>query len=75
MRAVKAIIRHRNFDSNSYNHDIALLRLRKPVVFTKNIKPVCLPKENIDPAGNFPFFFQLNLRFLINFDFKQEMLD
>lgn len=52
MRAVKAIIRHRNFDSNSYNHDIALLRLRKPVVFNKTIRPVCLPKENFDPAGN-----------------------
>lgn len=52
MRAVKAIIRHRNFDANSYNHDIALLRLRKPVVFNKTIRPVCLPKENIDPAGN-----------------------
>lgn len=51
MRAVSAIIRHRNFDANTYNHDIALLRLRKPVTFTKNIKPVCLPKEDNDPAG------------------------
>ena len=51
MRAVSAIIRHRNFDSNSYNHDIALLRLRKPVTFTKTIRPVCLPKETKDPAG------------------------
>jgi len=51
MRAVSAIIRHRNFDSNTYNHDIALLKLRKPVTFTKTIKPVCLPTENDDPAG------------------------
>lgn len=47
MRAVRAIIRHRNFDMNSFNHDIALLRLRKPVSFSKSIKPVCLPD-----AGN-----------------------
>lgn len=43
MRAVAAVIRHRNFDSDSYNHDIALLKLRKPVDFTKNIRPICLP--------------------------------
>uniref|UniRef100_A0AAG5CRA8 Peptidase S1 domain-containing protein n=1 Tax=Anopheles atroparvus TaxID=41427 RepID=A0AAG5CRA8_ANOAO len=51
MRAVTAIIRHRNFDQNSYNHDIALLKLRKPVEFTKTIRPVCLPKERSEPAG------------------------
>jgi len=50
-RAVSAIIRHRNFDQNTYNHDIALLRLRKPVTFTKSIQPICLPKESIDPSG------------------------
>lgn len=51
MRAVSAIIKHRNFDSNTYNHDIALLRLRKPVTYDKNIKPVCLPADDYDPAG------------------------
>lgn len=53
MRAVSAIIRHRNFDSNTYNHDIALLKLRKTVVFTKTIRPVCLPSSEADPAGIF----------------------
>lgn len=51
MRAVRAIIRHRNFDMNSFNHDIALLRLRKPVSFSKSIKPVCLPDAVADPGG------------------------
>ncbi|XP_058812771.1 serine protease 1 [Topomyia yanbarensis] len=50
-RAVTAIIRHRSFDQNSYNHDIALLKLRKPVEFSKTIKPVCLPKDRTDFAG------------------------
>lgn len=44
MRAVSAVIRHKNFDTDTYNHDIALLKLRKPVVFTKQIRPICLPK-------------------------------
>jgi hypothetical protein len=45
MRAVSAIIRHRNFDVNTYNHDIALLKLRKSVTFTKRVRPVCLPQS------------------------------
>lgn len=51
MRAVTAIVRHRNFDSNTYNHDIALLRLRKKVPFSKTITPICLPKEKTDHSG------------------------
>lgn len=51
MRAVSAIIRHRGFDTASYNHDIALLKLRKPIEFSKTIRPICLPTENSDPSG------------------------
>lgn len=51
MRAVSAVIKHRYFDANTYNHDIALLKLRKPIQFTKNIMPVCLPQDDFDPAG------------------------
>lgn len=51
MRAVSAIIRHRSFDQNTYNHDIALLKLRKPISYNKNIMPVCLPPDNADPSG------------------------
>ncbi|KAI4499079.1 hypothetical protein M0802_005945 [Mischocyttarus mexicanus] len=51
MRAISAVIRHRSFDMNSYNHDVALLKLRKPVKFTKTVRPVCLPKADSDPAG------------------------
>nr|XP_036214104.1 trypsin zeta-like [Bactrocera oleae] len=50
-RAVSAIIKHRNFNPDSYNNDIALLKLRKPMTFSKIIKPVCLPRFNYDPAG------------------------
>lgn len=52
MRAVSAVIRHRNFDMNSYNHDVALLKLRKSVKFTKTIRPVCLPQKGKEPTGN-----------------------
>lgn len=51
MRAVSAVIKHRYFDANTYNHDIALLKLRKPIEYSKNIMPVCLPTDEFDPAG------------------------
>ncbi|XP_012215618.1 transmembrane protease serine 9-like [Linepithema humile] len=51
MRAVSVVIRHKNFDINSYNHDVALLKLRKSVEFSKKVRPVCLPQPGSDPAG------------------------
>ena len=48
MRFVGQIIRHRNFDTESYNHDLALLKLKRPVVFSKTIRPVCLPQIGKD---------------------------
>ena len=51
MRAVISIIKHKGFDTSSYNNDIALLKLRKAVEFTKNIRPICLTKDNMEPAG------------------------
>jgi secreted trypsin-like serine protease len=51
MRAVTAVIRHQSFDQNTYNHDVALLRLRKPLEFGKTIAPICLPEDTLDPAG------------------------
>ncbi|XP_055908440.1 trypsin-1 [Eupeodes corollae] len=50
-RAVTTIVKHRSFDPDTYNNDIALLRLRKPIVFSKIMKPICLPRLNYDPAG------------------------
>nr|CAH7733351.1 unnamed protein product [Callosobruchus chinensis] len=45
MRVVSAVIRHKKFDTETYNHDIALLKLRKPVQFNKQIRPICLPSS------------------------------
>uniref|UniRef100_A0A673CRH2 Peptidase S1 domain-containing protein n=1 Tax=Sphaeramia orbicularis TaxID=375764 RepID=A0A673CRH2_9TELE len=41
-RTVTTIILHPNYDSNTNNNDIALLRLSSPVTFTDYIRPVCL---------------------------------
>lgn len=58
MRAVSSVIRHRNFDMNSYNHDVALLKLRKPVKFSKTVRPVCLPQPGI--AYNCVYLININ---------------
>ncbi|XP_070846574.1 transmembrane protease serine 9-like [Chaetodon trifascialis] len=41
-RTVSTIILHPNYDSNTNDNDIALLRLSSPVTFTDYIRPVCL---------------------------------
>lgn len=41
-RRVSSIILHPNYDSDSSNNDIALLRLSSAVTFTDYIRPVCL---------------------------------
>uniref|UniRef100_T1IT26 Peptidase S1 domain-containing protein n=1 Tax=Strigamia maritima TaxID=126957 RepID=T1IT26_STRMM len=43
---------HPNFDSNSaFTHDIALLKVKTPLVFDQNISPVCLPPKSWDEAS------------------------
>ncbi|XP_054454414.1 LOW QUALITY PROTEIN: uncharacterized protein LOC129091022 [Anoplopoma fimbria] len=41
-RTVARIILHPNYDSDTSNNDIALLKLSSPVKFTDYIRPVCL---------------------------------
>lgn len=44
---LEKVILHENFESD-YLHDtndIALIKLKYPVKYNENIRPVCLPKE------------------------------
>ncbi|XP_030059680.1 transmembrane protease serine 2 [Microcaecilia unicolor] len=41
--AVDKIISNKNYDSETKDHDIALMKLRIPISFNSNVKPVCLP--------------------------------
>nr|XP_033798330.1 transmembrane protease serine 2 [Geotrypetes seraphini] len=40
---VDKIIFNKNYDSETKNNDIALMKLRSPISFNDNIKPICLP--------------------------------
>ena len=43
---VAEIIIHPNYEpQNSHNNDYSILRLAKPVTFTKKVRPACLPSD------------------------------
>ncbi|XP_035795754.1 phenoloxidase-activating factor 3-like isoform X2 [Anopheles albimanus] len=42
-RLVKNLTTHTQFNDESYEHDIAILLLQQPVVYSNNIQPLCLP--------------------------------
>ncbi|XP_020643151.3 coagulation factor X-like [Pogona vitticeps] len=44
---VRQFWRHPQYVSNSYNNDIALLRLTSDVVFSHHVIPICLPNSNL----------------------------
>ena len=45
---VTKILNYPVYDQAGYNGDLALLKLEKPVHFSRHIRPVCLPINNID---------------------------
>lgn len=45
---VVKIINHENFDTASNDNDIALLKLRRPLEFSRLVMPVCLPNVGVD---------------------------
>ncbi|XP_045892595.1 chymotrypsinogen B-like [Micropterus dolomieu] len=42
---VSQIVKHPNYDKETFNNDIALLKLSSPVTFTDYIRPVCLAAD------------------------------
>jgi len=42
---VAEIINHPNYDTHTVDNDYAILRLAKPVSFTKKVSPACLPDD------------------------------
>ncbi|KAK2846663.1 hypothetical protein Q5P01_009662 [Channa striata] len=52
-RNLKQIIPHPNYNSYTFDNDIALMELESPVTYSEYIKPICLPASSHDfPAGN-----------------------
>ncbi|XP_054259673.1 venom protease-like isoform X2 [Macrosteles quadrilineatus] len=55
---VEKTIVHENYDAAAHTVDIALVKLKNPVEFTKLIRPICIPSQSIFPqdiTGYSPF--------------------
>lgn len=51
-RAVKKIISHPDYNTMTFDYDIALLELSEPLKFSNTIQPICLPSSShVFPAG------------------------
>ncbi|KAM8869239.1 suppressor of tumorigenicity 14 protein homolog [Spinachia spinachia] len=51
-RSVQRIITHPDYNQMTFDYDIALLELSKPLEFTNTIQPICLPSSShVFPAG------------------------
>ncbi|KAK1882980.1 Transmembrane protease serine 2 [Dissostichus eleginoides] len=47
-KTVDKIISHEKFNTKTNDNDIALLKLFRPLSFTRTVKPVCLPNIGVD---------------------------
>lgn len=43
---VDVIIKHNKFVRETYDFDIAVIRLRTPITFRRNVAPACLPQKD-----------------------------
>ncbi|KAM4619777.1 transmembrane protease serine 2 [Polymixia lowei] len=46
--SVSRIISHENYDTDTQDNDIALMRLETPLTFSRTVKPVCLPNVGVN---------------------------
>src|SRR5690606_25106836 len=46
----KKIFIHEKFISSTFENDIAIIRLDRPVPATRTTSPICLPSNNISPG-------------------------
>ncbi|XP_031616963.1 proclotting enzyme-like [Contarinia nasturtii] len=53
VKRVKRVVRHRSFDSRTLYNDVALLTLESPVQYTRNVRPICLPRSGDQFGGNY----------------------
>ncbi|XP_059208092.1 transmembrane protease serine 2-like [Centropristis striata] len=46
--SVNKIITHQQYNPETHDNDIALLKLNTPLTFSRTVKPVCLPNMDVD---------------------------
>jgi len=43
---VETIVVHEEFDLNTLQNDIALMKLKRPILFNAHVSPICVPKDD-----------------------------
>nr|XP_012621013.1 coagulation factor X [Microcebus murinus] len=43
---VEVVVKHNKFVKETYDYDIAVLRLKTPIAFRRNVAPACLPEKD-----------------------------
>ncbi|XP_004858573.1 coagulation factor X isoform X1 [Heterocephalus glaber] len=43
---VEVVIKHNKFNTHTYDCDIAVLKLKTPITFRRNVAPACLPQKD-----------------------------
>uniref|UniRef100_A0A1B6D6T6 Peptidase S1 domain-containing protein n=1 Tax=Clastoptera arizonana TaxID=38151 RepID=A0A1B6D6T6_9HEMI len=51
-RRVQIVASHPQFDSRTFEYDLALLRFYEPVTFQPNVIPVCVPQDDTNFVGS-----------------------
>ena len=46
---IKKLITHPDYNNETFNNDIGLIKLKNSVTFSQFISPICLPLTNINP--------------------------
>lgn len=46
VRRILAIYKHENFNTSSFDSDVAILKLERPVEFGSKVQPLCLPSAS-----------------------------
>lgn len=49
---VETIMAHNNYRPNTFHNDIALIKLAKPIKYTKYILPACIPEQEFAESVN-----------------------
>ena len=51
---IDMIILHPDFDpvASGFDYDVALIKLKNPIKFNSNVRPVCLPTTDFAPGTN-----------------------
>ena len=70
---VKRVYVHGKFDSETLFNDIALLTLKKKVVFNRNVAPICLPHsdDNLGKVSSFDVGHLISYLYLLKSMFVQ----